>query len=263
MKLANFGIAVLAVMFSACATTGGNPQDPLEPLNRKIFAFNDAVDTYAIQPVARGYVAITPVQVRTGIGNVFSNLEDAWIGVNDLLQGKATDALSDVGRLLLNSTAGLLGVFDVATDVGLEKHDEDLGQTLGVWGVGPGPYLVLPLLGPSSVRDTSNLVSSFIDPINLVERIPVRNSIKALKIIDARAQLLNAGQALDEAALDKYLFMRDFYLKRRQSQIYDGNPPREKDDDAEAMRPPYRIEPLTATATDVAQSDKLAQEPNH
>lgn len=219
---------LLPFLLAACATTG-NPKDPLEPLNRQVFAFNDTVDTYALQPVARGYVKVVPTFVRTGVGNVFSNLEDALIGVNNLLQGKPTRALGDLGRLVLNSSIGLFGVFDVATPFGLEKHDEDFGQTLGAWGFGSGPYFVLPFLGPSSLRDTSNLGALFLDPTSSISRIPVRNSVKGLRLIDARAQLLEAGQALEEAALDKYVFMRDFYLQRRESQVYDGNPPRQRE----------------------------------
>lgn len=224
-------VAVLAgLLLSGCATTG-NPKDPLESLNRKVFALNDAVDTYALQPVARGYVAVMPAFLRTSVSNVFSNIDDALIGANNLLQGKPGNAMSDFGRLLLNSTVGFLGVFDVATPVGLEKHEEDLGQTLGVWGFGDGPYLVLPLLGPSSLRDTSNLATAYwLDPVNSIDRVAVRNSVKGLRLIDGRAQLLDAGQVLEEASLDKYTFMRDFYLQRRRSLIHDGRPPREKDE---------------------------------
>ncbi|WP_018609665.1 MlaA family lipoprotein [Uliginosibacterium gangwonense] len=237
MKLLTIVTMMLALLLSACATTG-NPQDPLEPMNRKVFAFNDAVDTYAFKPVAKGYAAVTPMPVRTGIGNFFSNLEDAWIGTNNLLQGKPGAAASDVGRLLVNTTVGILGLFDVATELGLEKHDEDLGQTLGVWGVGPGPYLVLPFFGSSTLRDSSNtlvtLAVPYVDPVGAVDRVAIRNTARAIRLVDLRAQLLAAGNALDEAALDKYSFMRDFYLKRRINQIYDGNPPKVKnkeDDD--------------------------------
>lgn len=237
MKLLTIATMMLALLLSACATTG-NPQDPLEPMNRKVFAFNDAVDTYAFKPVAKGYAAVTPMPVRTGIGNFFSNLEDAWIGTNNLLQGKPKAAASDVGRLLVNTTVGILGLFDVATELGLEKHDEDLGQTLGVWGVGPGPYLVLPLFGSSTLRDSSNtlitLTVPYIDPVGSIDRVAIRNTARGVRVVDLRAQLLAAGNALDEAALDKYSFMRDFYLKRRVNQIYDGNPPKVKnkeDDD--------------------------------
>ena len=230
MRYAVIVAVLMGLMLSGCATTG-NPKDPLEPLNRKVFAFNDAVDTYALQPVARGYVTIVPQFLRTGVSNVFSNLDDALIGANNLFQGKPGNAVSDFGRLLLNSTVGFLGVFDVATPIGLEKHEEDIGQTLGVWGFGNGPYLVLPLLGPSSLRDTSNLAAAYwLDPVNSIDRVAVRNSVKGLRLVDGRAQVLDAGQVLEEASLDKYAFMRDFYLQRRRSLVHDGRPPREKDE---------------------------------
>ena len=262
MRLALIGAVLVGFVLSGCATTG-NPKDPLEPLNRQVFAFNDTVDTYALQPVARGYVKIVPTFVRTGVGNVFSNLDDALIGVNNLLQGKPVRALGDLGRLVLNSSIGLFGVFDVATPFGLEKHDEDFGQTLGTWGIGSGPYLVLPFLGPSSLRDTSNLGALFLDPTSSISRIPVRNSVKGLKLIDARAQLLEAGQILDEAALDKYVFMRDFYLQRRQSQVYDGNPPRqiENFEDEESLEEPSSEAPIVPQSDpSSAQSGDVAPE---
>jgi len=254
-------VLLLALLLSACASTG-NPKDPLEPLNRKVFAFNDAVDNYALQPVAKGYVAATPLPVRTGVNNFFSNLEDAWNGFNNLLQGKPGNAASDVGRLLINSTVGILGLFDVASEVGLEKHDEDLGQTLGVWGVGPGPYLVLPLMGPSTLRDTANFASTLVDPVGAVERVATRNVARSVKLVDTRAQLLNAGRALDEAALDKYSFMRDFYLKRRRSQIFDGRPPKEDDDEAE-LRAPFQTQTLTVADAFVAPQTELAALPDN
>ncbi|MBK9392396.1 MAG: VacJ family lipoprotein [Uliginosibacterium sp.] len=247
---------LIAALLAGCASTG-NPKDPLEPLNRKVFAFNDALDTYALQPVAKGYVAATPLPVRSGIGNFFSNLDDVWTGINNLLQGKVGRAGSDVGRLLINSTVGIFGLFDVASELGLEKHDEDLGQTLGVWGVGPGPYLVLPLLGSTTLRDTANFASTYVDPVPRIERVATRNTLRAVKLVDTRAQLLNAGRALDEAAIDKYAFMRDFYLKRRQSQIFDGRPPREEDDEA-ALPVPFQQTPQRAADLFMAQPVETA-----
>ncbi|WP_153162383.1 VacJ family lipoprotein [Zoogloea sp. 1C4] len=222
---------LLALGLSACAGTGGHPKDPLEPLNRATFSFNETADRYVMRPVAQVY-DLAPLPVKVGVGNFFGNLGDFWIGVNNLLQGKFVDGLSDGGRLLINSTIGIFGIFDIATEMGLEKHDEDLGQTLGRWGVGDGPYLVLPLLGPSNLRDTVGLVGDLnVDPIWGVEDIGERNRLTALRFINRRAQLLGADTTADQAALDKYGYMRSFYIQYRRSQVYDGRPPREKDED--------------------------------
>lgn len=220
---------MLAVV--GCAGPGGHPKDPLEPMNRATFQFNETADKYVMRPVAQAY-DLAPLPVKTGVANFFGNIADVWIGVNNLLQGKFVDGLSDGGRFLLNSTVGLLGVFDVATEVGLEKHDEDLGQTLGRWGVGDGPYLVLPLLGSSNVRDGVSLIGDFrIDPLMQLEDVGARNSLSGLRLISKRAALLGADTAAEEAALDKYGYMRSFYMQYRRSQIFDGQPPREKDPD--------------------------------
>lgn len=217
---------------AGCASTAANPADPLEPLNRKIYAFNDTLDRYALRPVAKGYQAAVPMPLRTGVSNVVGNIGDVWTGFNNLLQGKPREGASDFGRVVINTTLGIFGLFDLASEMGLDKHDEDLGQTLGKWGVGAGPYLMLPFLGPSTLRDSSDTLcrAFLIDPANAISRVPVRNSVKALRIVNARAQLLGADQALDTAAIDRYNYLRDFYLKSRQSQIYDGHPPREEDD---------------------------------
>lgn len=224
--------AAALALLAGCASTGGNPADPLEPVNRGIYAFNDKLDRYALKPVAQGYQAAVPLPARTGVSNFLGNIEDVWTGLNNLLQGKPREGASDFGRVAINSTLGILGVFDLASEMGLEKHEEDLGQTLGRWGVGPGPYLMLPFLGPTTLRDSSNtLCRAFIaDPVKEITRIPVRNSVMAVRVVNARAQLLGADQALDSAAIDRYAYLRDFYLKSRQSQVYDGRPPREDDD---------------------------------
>lgn len=227
-------LCIAALMLSAlsgCATTAANPADPWESVNRKVYAANDSVDRYALRPVAQGYQSVVPLPLRTNVTNFFSNIDDVWTGLNNFLQGKPRDGVSDLGRFALNSTLGILGLFDVATDIGLEKHDEDLGQTLGVWGVGAGPFVMLPLLGPSTVRDTGGSIPRYlVDPAGEISSVPVRNSLRGLQIVNTRAQLIGADSALDEAALDRYSYLRDFYLKRRQSQVYDGRPPREKDD---------------------------------
>jgi phospholipid-binding lipoprotein MlaA len=222
-------------VLSGCAAPGGNPADPLEPLNRSIFSFNDAVDGALIKPAARGYRAVLPGFVRTGVTNVFSNLEDVWISMNDLLQGKVQQGVEDLSRFVFNSTFGIVGIFDVASAWGLQKHSEDFGQTLGVWGVGSGAYLVLPLLGPSTVRDGFGfLVDTQADPVWRIDDVPLRNSLVALRVVNNRANLLDATNMLEEAALDKYAFVRDAWLQRRRNLVYDGNPPRERldsDDD--------------------------------
>ncbi|MGE0556999.1 MAG: VacJ family lipoprotein [Burkholderiales bacterium] len=219
-------------MLGGCASTG-DPRDPLEPLNRGIYKFNDGVDTVLIRPAAEIYKGVLPPLVRTGVSNVFSNLNDVVVALNNLLQGKFEAALSDAGRVLINTTAGLLGIFDVATEAGLEKHDEDFGQTLGWWGIGDGPYLVLPFLGPRNLRDTAGTFADYqFDPVSYIDPSRDRNIVQGTRIISRRAELLGASRILEVAAIDEYEFVRDAYLQRRRNLIYDGNPPREKDEGA-------------------------------
>ncbi len=219
-------LAVAAVgLLGGCATSG-NPKDPIEGFNRAMFAFNEGLDTVLIKPVAQGYDAVLPTPVRTGVTNFFGNIADLFIGVNNLLQGKPDQAASDLGRVLINSTVGILGIFDVATGAGLEKHEEDFGQTFGRWGVGDGAYVVIPVFGPRTVRDTAGLVLDVAaDPVGNVDHVPTRNSLLALRLIDNRADLLPADKVIEEAALDKYTYIRDGYLQRRRNLIHDGNPP--------------------------------------
>lgn len=221
-----------ALLLSGCASTGNNPRDPHESFNRAMFQFNEALDTAVIKPVAKGYDAATPLPVKAGVGNFFSNVSDLFNGVNNGLQGKPGDGFSDIARLLINSTIGIFGLFDVASEMGLEKHDEDFGQTLARWGVGDGGYLVVPVFGPRTVRDTGGLiVDGYADPISWgVESIPVRNSARVIRFIDVRASLLPADKVVEEAALDKYNYVRDAYLQRRLNQIYDGRPPKQSDE---------------------------------
>jgi phospholipid-binding lipoprotein MlaA len=223
---------LLAGSLAGCATSGGNPADPLERVNRAVFAFNDAADKVVLTPVAKGYRAVLPGFVRTGISNFFSNLEDVWVSVNDVLQGKFQEGMEDATRVLFNSTFGIAGLFDFASDVGLPKRNEDFGQTLGWWGVTSGPYLVLPFFGPSSFRDGIGFfVDGKADPVyRIVDDVPLRNSIYATRAISNRANLLDASSVLEQAALDRYAFVRDAWLQRRRNLVYDGNPPREKDD---------------------------------
>jgi phospholipid-binding lipoprotein MlaA len=221
-------VALMAVALSGCATSG-NQKDPIEGFNRAMFAFNEGLDAVVIKPVAQGYDAVMPSPVRTGVTNFFGNIADLFIGVNNLLQGKPAEAVSDIGRVLVNSTIGILGLIDVASDMGMEKHEEDFGQTFGRWGVGDGAYVVVPVFGPRTVRDTAGLVLDVAaDPVGHVDHVPTRNSLLALRIVDTRADLLAADKVIEEAALDKYSYVRDGYLQRRLNLIHDGNAPREK-----------------------------------
>ena len=223
-------LACLAAL-SGCATTADNP-DPWEGLNRKTYAFNDAVDRAVLKPVAQGYEKVVPAPARTGINNFFSNLEDVGTSLNNILQGKMVDGINDAGRVILNSTLGLAGLIDVASMNGMEKHYEDFGQTLGWWGVGPGPYLVIPLLGPSTLRDGPAKV---VDPQwywpRLLDNDTLYWSLWGLDKVRTRASLLQGEKVLDEAALDRYTFIRDAWLQRRRNQVYDGNPPRAKEEE--------------------------------
>jgi phospholipid-binding lipoprotein MlaA len=223
-----FAIVVVCSLtaLTGCASVNAPKADPLEGLNRTTFKVNETVDDYVLKPVAKGYQAVTPGFVRSGVSNAFSNIGDVGTSVNNLLQGKPGNALSDVGRFVVNSTLGILGLFDVASGMGLEKHQEDFGQTLGSWGVGSGPFLVLPLLGPSTLRDAAAIsVDSYTGYSRYMGHVPTRNSVQALGIINFRADLLNTTSTLDEASLDKYQFIRDAYLQRRLSQVYDGKAP--------------------------------------
>jgi phospholipid-binding lipoprotein MlaA len=225
-------LALCAATLAGCATTGeGNPKDPWEGLNRKTYAFNDVLDTAVLKPVAKGYEKVIPGFAREGVSNFFDNIEDIATSLNNLLQGKPKEGVSDAGRFLVNTVFGVFGLWDVATPLGLEKHYEDFGQTLGKWGVQSGPYLVLPLLGPSSARDAparladpSWYYSSAIDPNTYW-------SLWALDKVRTRAGLFKAEGVLEEAALDKYSFIRDAWLQRRQSMVYDGSPPRVKEEE--------------------------------
>ena len=195
--------------------------DPLEPLNRAIFGFNDALDGAVIKPVAQAYAEHVPAPLRTAIGNFMNNLLEPWSALNNLLQGKPERAVSDVGRFLVN-TVLTLGLGDVATEFGLERTGEDLGQTLGVWGFGAGPYLVLPVLGPSSLRDGVGRVTAIVyDPSRKISSGSEFAAFTAVRIVDLRAELLPMDKLIDSAALDRYSFIRNAYLQRRQSLIED------------------------------------------
>ncbi|HQS32862.1 MAG: ABC transporter [Polaromonas sp. 24-62-144] len=213
--------AVVLALAQGCASGPGTTrEDPLEPFNRTIFSLNDKVDTAVVKPVASAYREVTPKIVRTGVTNFFGNLADVWSTVNNVLQAKPQEAAESLFRVTTNTIFGLGGILDVASEMRIPRHSEDFGQTLGYWGVPPGPYLVLPVLGPSTFRDSAGTVVDFKG--NLATRgsdVAARNTASAIGIVNKRANLLDAGDLLDQAALDKYSFVRDVYLQRRRSQI--------------------------------------------
>jgi phospholipid-binding lipoprotein MlaA len=215
---------------AGCATT--SPEDPFESYNRAMFEINDQVDRAILKPAAQAYIKVTPQPVRGWVGNAFGNIGDTWIGFNNLLQGKADDALSDMMRFLVNSTLGLGGLLDIASEAGLSKHDEDLGQTLGVWGMESGPYIVLPFFGSSTLRDAAALPLDVTadDSWALTSHIATRNTLSALQVINERAGAMGMERTLEEGTLDKYRFVRDFYLRQRLYKVHDGNLV-QKDDD--------------------------------
>lgn len=211
----------------ACATlvlvptlAQASEDDPWESFNRPVFRFNDTVDTYALKPLAQGYQAVTPQFLEDGVHNVFGNIGDVGNLANNLLQGKLHDAGVDTGRLIFNTTFGVLGFFDVATQMGLQRSDEDFGQTLGAWGLGSGPYLVLPFMGPGSVRDASaRIPDSYLGMYPYIDHVPTRNVTRGVNIIDTRASLLDAEKLVSG---DKYIFVRNAYLQNREFRVQDG-----------------------------------------
>ena len=213
-----------------------SPHDPWEPFNRSVFEFNEGLDAYLLKPVVKVYRFILPEFVRDGIYNFFSNYNDIYTALQNLLQGKPDLAFSDLMRVVVNTTFGLGGLIDMATPGGLPKHKEDWGQTFGVWGIPSGPYVVLPFFGPSSVRDTfgtaADLQSDYL--FSFVKDIGLRNSITGLRVVNARNTYYEAGDLLDGAALDKYSFLRDAYIQRREYQINEGR------EDEETVMPPYQ-----------------------
>ena len=228
------GLLAVGLLTSAgAALAQDNPKDPMEGFNRAMFAVNEGLDKVAIKPVAQAYEFVTPLPVRAGVGDFFSNIADVRNALNNTLQGKMADAGIDLGRLLINSTVGIFGLFDVASELGLEKHDEDFGQTLAVWGWDNSAFLYWPLVGPRTVRDTGGLVADiYTDPTwyTLNKSVAARNSLVVLRFVDVRASLLPSDKMVEEAALDKYSYVRDAYLQRRRNQIFDGSPPRLEDD---------------------------------
>lgn len=234
----------IVLLLTGCASTGeGDPRDPFEGFNRGIYRFNDAVDEAIAKPVATAYRDVVHEEIRNRVRNFFSNIGDVFIGVNNVLQGKFFEGFEDFMRVAFNSTFGLLGIHDVASEWGIEKHNEDFGQTFGRWGLGSGPYLVLPILGSSSVRDgVGTAIDMYADPLGEVRPINLRNSLTVLRFTGLRADLLEASRLLEQAALDRYVFQRDAYLQRRRNLVYDGRPPREPREDYEDEKEPAREE---------------------
>ena len=224
----NLLLALLLTGAAGCATTnGGDARDPLEGFNRAMYSFNDGFDEAIGKPVATAYRDVLPGAIRDGVRNFFANIADLWIGANNLLQGKPAEAVTDWARFAFNSSFGIFGLIDIASDMGIDKHDEDFGQTFGRWGAGDGAYLVWPFLGSSNVRDSVGLVFDLgLDPVLQHKPVRVRNAMGVLRATGRRADLLDASRILEEAALDKYVFQRDAHLQRRRSLVYDGNPPR-------------------------------------
>lgn len=238
-KMKRFLLLCMATALVGCASIPAgvepSPQDPWEPFNRSVFEFNEGLDAYLLKPVVAGYRFVLPEFVREGIYNFFSNYNDIYTALYNLLQGKPGYAFNDFMRVAVNTTMGLGGLLDLATPGGLEKHKEDWGQTLGVWGVPAGPYVVLPFFGPSNVRDAfgtvADLESDYL--FRLLPDVALRNSITGLRVVNARNTYYEAGDLLDGAAIDKYSFMRDAYIQRRQYQINEGR------DDEEPQMPVY------------------------
>jgi phospholipid-binding lipoprotein MlaA len=223
---------LLCTVLSACATApadkGVDTPDPLEPMNRAFFAFNDTLDKAVLGPVSRGYAKATPKPVQTGIRNFFDNLTYIETIINNFLQGKIEEGLEDILRVVINSTFGLGGLNDFAGDIGFPQRDEDYGQTLAVWGVGPGFYLELPIFGPSTLRDAATIPASTVSNPLFYADTAVALSAGAVDLVDTRARLESAIKLRDETALDRYIFQRDAWLQRRRNLIFDGNAPLEE-----------------------------------
>ncbi len=225
-RLASWILAAgLLLALAGCASGPVNPRDPFEPFNRKSLQFNEGVDAMVLKPVATAYRSGVPPLVRTGVSNFFGNLSDGWSFVNSALQFKFRNAAENFMRLNVNTFFGLGGILDIASDLNIERHREDFGQTLGRWGVPAGPYIMLPLLGPSTLRDTLALtVDKKGDPIHYVEPMHDRYELYGLRAVNQRSNALRVGVVLEEAALDKYTFIRDSYLQKRRAEIFEGSP---------------------------------------
>jgi phospholipid-binding lipoprotein MlaA len=225
---------LLVALLQGCASVPNpDPRDPMESWNRGVYGFNDALDRAVVKPVATVYRGALPQWMRSGVGNFFNNLEDVWSIVNNALQLRGRDTGDSIGRVMVNSTVGVVGLIDVASELNIERHTADFGLTLGRWGVGAGPYVVLPLLGPSTMRSVVALPVDWKgNLVNQVTDDATRYGLTGLNLVDTRATYLQAGSVVEEAALDQYSFIRDSYLQRQRNRVYDGNPPEEDTESA-------------------------------
>jgi phospholipid-binding lipoprotein MlaA len=225
------GALVVAVLVAGCAATPSRV-DPLEPMNRALFAVNDVAEKVVIKPVVTVYTTVVPSVIRIGIANAFGNIEDLFSAINGLLQGKPDKAGNDLGRVMVNTMFGLGGFIDIASDAGIERGNEDFGQTFGVWGFGQGPYLFVPFFGPTTIRDGSGfLVRLAAGPVGFIPDVPVRNSLYGVGYVDLQTQAMDARAVVDTAALDRYRFIRNAYLQKRRYDVHDGKLPPEKEED--------------------------------
>jgi phospholipid-binding lipoprotein MlaA len=224
--------ALLCVALLAGCAAAPSRDDPFEPMNRASYAVHEVVDGYVVKPVAQAYVDYAPKLVQTGIRNFFGNIDDFFSFINGMLQNKPEKAGNDLGRVITNTGFGLLGLIDIASEAGIPKGNEDFGQTFGYWGIPQGPYLFIPVLGPTTVRDgTGWVIRAYTTPVGYIPDVPTRNILWSIGFIDARASALQAESLVDQASLDKYTFIRRSYLQRRQYLVYDGAPPPPKEDD--------------------------------
>ena len=250
----------VVLALSGCATA--HSPDPLESWNRGVFSFNETVDVHVLKPVAEGYVKVTPQPVRTGVRNFFGNIGDVRSSVNLFLQGRLKEGAASTMRVAVNSTLGLGGLIDLATPMRLDRFNEDLGQTLGVWGAPSGAYIVWPLMGPSSVRDSANFVTSMtFSATTLIDGAREDNLARLLNVVSTRAAYLSATDLLDSVALDKYAFTRDAYLQRRQSLIDQGRTPAEVEEEEEAPEPRYDLPETEEEAAAAAEAASAASAP--
>jgi phospholipid-binding lipoprotein MlaA len=231
-------LVLLAIVLTGCASTAKNPQDPWEGYNRAMFSVNDKIDQVALKPAATVYKKVLPQFAQNGVGNFFGNIGDVSTALNNFLQARVGDGMSDVGRILFNTTFGVVGLFDVATPSGFAKHDQDFGQTLGRWGVKSGPYLVLPLIGLTTTRDGAAMIVDLeTDLWSYKYPVRWRNFGSVIRVVDHRAYILDSSTLIEDAALDRYEFVRDAYLQRRESKIYKGDPAKQNSDGTDSGKP--------------------------
>jgi phospholipid-binding lipoprotein MlaA len=233
-----FGLIFLSALTGCATGPNANPADPFEPFNRGVSSFNEGFDNALLKPAATAYRTVTPSPVRTGVNNFFNNLEDMWSTVNAALQLRPQATVESSMRVAVNTFFGFGGLLDIATEARLERYNEDFGKTLGRWGVGSGPYVVLPLFGPSTLRDTAAFpVNSAGSVLGNINDVPARNSLTVLEVVDTRSNFLRAGALVDEIALDKYTFVRDAHLRRRAASIYGYSEPKDTPTDTPEAKP--------------------------